>query len=178
MKPVMTRHDVFSAIEEEAEYQDQKWGEGKEQSLAGYLLIMEQKLNDAKVAWMKDTTGRQSPLAELLKVVSVGVRALEQYGNVGNVITVNETPVVEYSVATGWNAIELTSRDGRSYCVSPIRIDSLIHVDPTDPDLGSVLRLTNVHTPGVIQKVVVQETVERVQILAAKANPVRGWRNA
>lgn len=72
---------VHQAINNEIEYQDAKFGAAKEQSLPGYLLIMKKELEEAEHAWLKGPwNGRNSAMAELLQVVTVGIRALTQYG--------------------------------------------------------------------------------------------------
>jgi NTP pyrophosphatase (non-canonical NTP hydrolase) len=77
----MNIEDVFHAIREERRYQKIKWGHDKQQSLAGYMLIMSSELQEAINAWMKNETGaRQTCLEELLQVVAVGVACLETYG--------------------------------------------------------------------------------------------------
>ena len=82
----LTMDDVFDLIREERAYQDKKWGtlEDKGQSCAGYLVVLEKELDEAKDGWMKNVPGRDSTLGEVVQVAAVAVACLEQYGNEGN----------------------------------------------------------------------------------------------
>ena len=76
-----TLADVFAAIQNELSYQTMKWGADKEQSLAGYLLIMRKELDEAIDGWMKNRHDpRQSSLEEVTQVAAVAVRCLMTYG--------------------------------------------------------------------------------------------------
>lgn len=75
---------VMAAIANELMYQDNKWGAGKSQSLAGYLLILQHEINEAVNGWMKNADGRNAPLNEVVQVAAVAVRCLEEYGTRGN----------------------------------------------------------------------------------------------
>lgn len=75
---------VVAAITNELMYQDNKWGAGKSQSLAGYLLILQHEINEAINGWMKNSEGRNAPLAEVVQVAAVAIRCLEEYGTKGN----------------------------------------------------------------------------------------------
>lgn len=78
--------DVIACIAAERERQDAKWGalEDKRQSVAGYLMIIEAELAEAKAGWMKNADGRHSALAEIAQVASVAVACLQQHGLTGN----------------------------------------------------------------------------------------------
>jgi hypothetical protein len=75
---------VVAAIVNELMYQECKWGAGKAQSLAGYLLIMQREINEAIDGWMKNADGRDAPLAEVVQVAAVAIRCLEEYGTKGS----------------------------------------------------------------------------------------------
>ena len=75
---------VMAAIANELMHQDNKWGAGRPQSLAGYLLIMQSEINEAIAGWMKNAEGRNAPLAEVVQVAAVAIRCLEDYGTRGN----------------------------------------------------------------------------------------------
>lgn len=75
---------VIAAITNELMYQDSKWGAGKSQSLAGYLLILQREIDEAINGWMKNSDGRNAPLAEVVQVAAVAIRCLEEYGTKGN----------------------------------------------------------------------------------------------
>lgn len=79
-------NEVFEYIQDEREYQDNKWGslEEKSQSIPGYLLVLEAELAEAKAGWMKNKDGRNSCLNEILQIAAVAVACLEQYGTHGN----------------------------------------------------------------------------------------------
>ena len=82
---------VFTEVKREITYQNLKWGEGKAQSLPGYMLIMRKELEEAEGAWMKnETDSRQSPLEEILQVVTVGMRCLAEYGVRGSARATND----------------------------------------------------------------------------------------
>ena len=85
--PAPSRMDrVFDAIRAERAHQDAKWGtlEQKRQSCAGYIMVMEWELNEAKAGWMKNVEGRHSALSEIVQVAATAVACLEQYGHQGN----------------------------------------------------------------------------------------------
>lgn len=74
--------EVFVAIRKERQYQMVKF-EGQEQSLPGFLIILENELEEAKKAWTKGGAGRQSAMQEVLQVATVAVAAMELYGTTG-----------------------------------------------------------------------------------------------
>lgn len=86
---------VKEAIEAELDHQCDKWGKDKQQSLAGYLLIMQYELEEAIDGWMKDKAGRNSPLHEIVQVVATGITALNFYGVEGNALSTNDITEVE-----------------------------------------------------------------------------------
>jgi hypothetical protein len=90
---VLTRQEVFDAINQERSYQDQKWGVNNPQSLPGFLLIAKGELNEAIDGWIKNRQGRNSPLAELLQVAAVCVAAMERYGINGNTVNTDDVPM-------------------------------------------------------------------------------------
>ena len=91
----LTRSEVYEAIDRERYHQLDKWG-GKPQSLAGYLLILQHEIDEAICGWMKNSTGRNSPLHEVLQVAAVAVACMEQYGSGG--ITVNSLDSIDTSI--------------------------------------------------------------------------------
>jgi hypothetical protein len=114
--------EVAAAIHGEMQYQDDKWGADKQQSLPGYLIVMENELRKAREGWCADKSGRASALAELLQVVTVGVRCLQRYGVTGWAIATDdiaqdEHTSIELTAPQGVKVVELTLRDG-----SPIYI--------------------------------------------------------
>jgi hypothetical protein len=82
----LTMEEVFELIRKERDFQDIKWGslEEKQQSLAGYLLIIQKELDEATLGWVKNKTGKDSALTELVQVAAVAVACLQQYGAEGN----------------------------------------------------------------------------------------------
>lgn len=76
---VLTREEVYAEIDKEREYQFNKWGD-KPQSLPGYLIILKKEIDEAIDGWMKNSTGRNAPLNEVVQVAAVAVACLEQYG--------------------------------------------------------------------------------------------------
>jgi hypothetical protein len=81
-----TREFVFAAIDKERQYQENKWGTIKErgQSIPGYLLILRKELEEAELGWIKNKTGRDSALAEIVQIAAVAVACLEEHGFTGN----------------------------------------------------------------------------------------------
>ena len=84
--PTLSFDTVVLAISKERERQDEKWGslEVKQQSVAGYLLILEAEIAEAKAGWMKNIEGRHSALAEIVQIAAVAVACLQQHGVTGN----------------------------------------------------------------------------------------------
>lgn len=76
----MSRECIYRAIDDERQYQDNKWGSlhSRPHSLGDWIIIMEEELREAKQAFLKE--GRDNTLRELLQTVTVGVAALEQHG--------------------------------------------------------------------------------------------------
>lgn len=82
---------VIAAIEHELQYQKDKWGADKEQSLPGYMLVMQKELNEAIDGWMKNKIeDRQTCLEEIVQVVAVGIKCLETYGTCGSALSTND----------------------------------------------------------------------------------------
>lgn len=82
--PPVANDVVLSAIKAEREYQIQQWGVDKEQSLPGFLLVMESILNKAKSSWLRPKTGRESTLQEIVQLTATGIACLEKYGVTGS----------------------------------------------------------------------------------------------
>lgn len=80
----MDRQEVYNFIDVERNYQDEKWGINKYQTIEGYLLIIESELNEAKNGWIKNKEGRDSTLAEIKQIAAVCVACMEAYGVEGN----------------------------------------------------------------------------------------------
>jgi hypothetical protein len=77
----MTFDEVAENVRGERDYQRQRWGRDKQQSLAGYLLIMKAELDEAIDGWMHNTTDRRdSCLEEVVKVAATAFACLETYG--------------------------------------------------------------------------------------------------
>jgi len=87
-----SKQEVFQAICAEREYQDEKWGAHKPLSLPGFLLVIERELQEAKEGWLKNHTGRNAPLNELVQVAATCFAALERYGVTGSTHNVNDDP--------------------------------------------------------------------------------------
>lgn len=82
----MTFEEVCKSIQEERDYQDSKWGtlDEKQQSIPGFMLVLEAELNEAKAGWMKNVNGKHSSLAEIRQVAAVAIACLQQHGIEGN----------------------------------------------------------------------------------------------
>jgi hypothetical protein len=83
MDKVINRKAVFDAIDQERNYQDKKWGdvEHHPHTVPEWLLIMEEKLSEAKKEWLQ--RGNSDSLSKVLQIVSVGTACLEQHVVVG-----------------------------------------------------------------------------------------------
>lgn len=104
--------EVFEAIIAERLKQDAKWGKDKEQSLAGFLLIIERELEEAKEGWNKDLEGKSAPLNELVQVAASCVAALQKYGLTGNTISTDDIPAPQRQIRRETEA-ELIERVGK-----------------------------------------------------------------
>lgn len=80
----MTFDEAAAIVQQEREYQRRRWGADKQQSLAGYLLIMKAELDEAIDGWMKNETApRDSCLEEVVQVAATAFACLETYGPKG-----------------------------------------------------------------------------------------------
>lgn len=84
MVPKLTMEEVFALIRAERDRQDAKWGADRQQSCAGFLLVLEAELAEAKAGWMKNVEGKHAAMREIVQVAAVAVAALEQHGPDGN----------------------------------------------------------------------------------------------
>jgi hypothetical protein len=82
----MTFEQAIESVKIEREHQDLKWGtlEEKNQSVAGYLVILEKELEEAKNGWMKNKPGKDSALAEIRQIAAVAMACIQQHGIEGN----------------------------------------------------------------------------------------------
>jgi hypothetical protein len=74
---------VLNAIIEEREYQIEKCGL-IEESIPGYLIILESELKEAKKGWLENIEGRDSSLEEIVQIAAVCIACLAQHGISGN----------------------------------------------------------------------------------------------
>lgn len=75
----MRRYDVFIRIDHERENQILKYGNDEEQSIAGFLLIMQAEVNEAIEGWLKNTKGKHSVLSEVMQVAATATACLERH---------------------------------------------------------------------------------------------------
>lgn len=88
----LTFDEAVEAVRLEREYQKQKWNEHP-QSLHGFLLILQNEVNEAIDGWMKGVySGRDSPLNEITQVAATAIACIERYGSTG--ITINTDDIV------------------------------------------------------------------------------------
>jgi hypothetical protein len=83
----MTFEQAVAEVKKEREHQDNKWGSieaGRNQSIPGFLIVLEAELNEAKAGWMKNVQGRDSCLAEIKQVAAVAIACLQTHGVEGN----------------------------------------------------------------------------------------------
>lgn len=76
------RNDAIRAIEDEREFQDQKWGtiDEKPHTIGEWILLIEAELEEAKTALIKGGRGRDSVRSEIIQVAALALAALEQHG--------------------------------------------------------------------------------------------------
>jgi hypothetical protein len=86
----LSREEVMFAIDNECLSQDEKWGIDKQQSLPGFLLIMQKEINEAVEGWVKNREGKHAPLNEVVQVAAVAIRCLERYGVNGSATATND----------------------------------------------------------------------------------------
>ena len=78
---MLKREEVYAAIDSERVHQDRKWGtiEKHPHEVGGWLTLMRQHLRDAEAAWSSQPDDREA-LAEIRKVLAIGVACCEQHG--------------------------------------------------------------------------------------------------
>lgn len=87
------REVIYRAIDGERQHQIDKYGADKQQSIPGFLLIIENELNEAKLGWTKNLTGRHSVMHEILQIAATAVAAMEKYGTSGSAKATDDIPV-------------------------------------------------------------------------------------
>lgn len=76
------RWQVYSAIDDERDYQDNLGPDrtdGSDKSVGDYLVIMDHYLRTAQSAFTL-SPGTQQARRDILKIVAIGVRCLEEHG--------------------------------------------------------------------------------------------------
>ena len=89
---VLSRAEVYAAVDKERNHQDDKWGANKPQSLPGFLMVLEKELQEAKDAWVKNVDGEHAPLNEIVQIAATAVACLEKYGVTGSATATNDIP--------------------------------------------------------------------------------------
>ncbi len=82
----LTFEEVVASIKQERDRQDAKWGplEDRNQSIAGFLLVLQAELDEAVAGWIKNKEGDHSSLNEIRQVAAVAVACLMTHGLTGN----------------------------------------------------------------------------------------------
>lgn len=82
----MTFEEVVESLKLEREYQDEKWGtlDQRQQSIAGFMLIIKKELEEAENGWIKNVEGKHSSLAEIRQVAAAAIACLQTHGISGN----------------------------------------------------------------------------------------------
>ena len=82
----LTFDEAIAKVRSERAHQDAKWGslEQHNQSIPGYLVILQSELDEARAGWMKNVEGDHSSLSEIRQIAAVAVACMEQYGIEGN----------------------------------------------------------------------------------------------
>lgn len=78
---IATQEEVFSAIQSERVYQDEKWGtiDNHHHEVGAWITIMDACLHRAKQAYASQR-GDEGAMDEIRQVVAVGVACMEQNG--------------------------------------------------------------------------------------------------
>lgn len=87
---LLTINEVFDQIRIERQYQDEKWGSSKQQSLPGFFAILRAELAEAEHGWLKNLEGRHAPLNELVQLAATAVACLEKYGVDGSTLSTDD----------------------------------------------------------------------------------------
>ena len=79
--PATDRSAIYSAIDKERLYKDQKWGplESRSHEAGAWLTVLRVELREAEEAWAKRPDDADC-LREILQIAAVCVAALEQFG--------------------------------------------------------------------------------------------------
>jgi len=77
----MDRKKVYGLIDNEREYQNCKWKDRGEVSIATEILIMQEHLDKAKKNHISLNFSGRLALDQIRKIVAVGVRCLETHGS-------------------------------------------------------------------------------------------------
>lgn len=80
----MTHKQVLDAVEQARHELHLSQAEGKEQSVAGYLLLLKRLVYRAETAWIHQPPPPNTVLDEILMMVALGMGCLEKYGVQGN----------------------------------------------------------------------------------------------
>lgn len=162
---MLSLEEVIDAVKGEHAYQDRKWGEDKQQSLPGYIMIMDKKIRDASDGWTTDATGRDSALSEVLQVVAVGIRCLQTYGVTGWAVATNDQPMNHQpaphptpTYSSHAKVITLTLQSG-----DPVHIGKAVFLTCYANPFGSQSHLTTVETLN--GKVQVLESPSTIQAM-------------
>lgn len=83
--------EILSRLQFERTKQHGKWGEHRPQSLAGYIILIEKELAEAKEGYAKDVRGAHSAINELWQVAYLAIDCLERYGSQDYVETTNDS---------------------------------------------------------------------------------------
>lgn len=75
----MKRKHVYKLIDSEREYQLDKWGDDRNESIGNFLTYMQVYLDRAKVA-LTDAQGDEAALNVIRKVTTLGVACMERFG--------------------------------------------------------------------------------------------------
>lgn len=86
-----TRFDIWAAILNERNYQDEKWGhpDHHPHSIFEWIGIMEREIAEVKEAFFQRSADEEM-LGEILQVVAVGVACMEQHGIVERSLLTDE----------------------------------------------------------------------------------------
>lgn len=113
----MKRSEIYKAIDEERRHQDLKWNDrntkseipDNEKSIAEWIIYMEAHLNKSKEMVYK--LDKNAALAELRKVVALGVRAMEIHGCPSRNPLPNNQIKIDFKDAATLEEDELTEKE-------------------------------------------------------------------
>lgn len=84
---------VRQAIEGELDYLEKRRGKAPPTSLAGFLVMLEAQIVEARRGWLNGLQGNASPLKQVLILAVTAIDCMNRYGVEGTTIAKNDDPL-------------------------------------------------------------------------------------